>query len=53
MANEHEYKSSIQFLCTDASKYMTGQSIIIDGEEVSGDDKYYLTVSIVLYKKKN
>lgn len=31
MANENEYKSSIQFLCTDASKYMTGQNIIIDG----------------------
>ena len=31
MANVDEYRSAIQFLCSDASAYMTGQNIIIDG----------------------
>jgi NAD(P)-dependent dehydrogenase (short-subunit alcohol dehydrogenase family) len=31
LANKNEYKSAVQFLCSDASKYMTGQNIIIDG----------------------
>ena len=31
LANKHEYKSAIKFLCTDDSSYMTGQNVIIDG----------------------
>tara|TARA_Y100000768_G_scaffold351279_1_gene302069 strand:+ start:1601 stop:2425 length:825 start_codon:yes stop_codon:yes gene_type:complete len=31
MANLEEYMSAVQFLCSDASKYMTGQNIVIDG----------------------
>ena len=26
-----EYKKAIQFLCSDSSVYMTGQTLIIDG----------------------
>ncbi|MAS50521.1 MAG: oxidoreductase [Chloroflexi bacterium] len=31
MANRDEYRSAIQFLCSDASSYMNGQNIIMDG----------------------
>ena len=31
MANRSEYHGAIQFLCSDASEYMNGQNIIIDG----------------------
>lgn len=31
MADISEYRSSIQFLCSDASSYMNGQNIVIDG----------------------
>jgi NAD(P)-dependent dehydrogenase (short-subunit alcohol dehydrogenase family) len=30
-AHKEEYKKAIQFLATDDSSYMTGQSLIMDG----------------------
>jgi NAD(P)-dependent dehydrogenase (short-subunit alcohol dehydrogenase family) len=31
MANADEYRSAIQFLCSDASSYLNGQNIVMDG----------------------
>ena len=31
MANIDEYRGHIQFLCSDSSRYMTGQNLIADG----------------------
>ena len=31
MAKRNEYRSAIQFLCSDASSYMNGQNIVMDG----------------------
>lgn len=31
MASVDEYKSTIQYLCSEASSYMTGQNIVLDG----------------------
>ena len=31
MAKKNEYRSAVQFLCSDASKYLNGQNIVMDG----------------------
>ena len=31
MANRQEYHGAIQFLCSDASAYLNGQNIVMDG----------------------
>jgi len=31
MANKQEYRSAVQFLCSDAASYMNGQNIVMDG----------------------
>ncbi len=31
MANRDEYRAAVQFLCSDASAYMNGQNIVMDG----------------------
>ena len=31
MASREEYRAAVQFLCSAASSYMTGQNIVIDG----------------------
>ncbi|MCX8215094.1 MAG: SDR family oxidoreductase [SAR202 cluster bacterium] len=31
MSTSDEYRSAVQFLCSDASAFLTGQKIVVDG----------------------
>ena len=31
MASKNEYRAAVQFLCSDASSYMNGQNVLMDG----------------------
>ena len=41
MATKDEYNSAIQFLCSDASKFLNGHNLIIVEEEVFGNSQIF------------
>ena len=52
MATKDEYNSAIQFLCSDASKFLNGHNLIIDGGKVFGNSQIFLNFFLYISKSE-